>query len=80
MTDNTENPVLEHLRLMRADLNTIRNDIREIKNRLTSVENTVASVKRDIGDLYTEVAGQNLRHDRMADRIERIERRLELVS
>lgn len=80
MTDNIENLVLEHLRLLRSDLGAVREDIREIKNRLTSVENTLASVKRDIGDLYTEVAGQNLRHDRMAERIERIERRLELAG
>lgn len=76
MTDGTETPVLEHLRLMRAELNIMCGDVREIKDGLTSVENTLASMKRDIGDLYIEVVGQNSRLDWM---VERIERRLDLV-
>jgi archaellum component FlaC len=79
MTENTDNLVLEHLRLIRSDMSIIRGDVREMKDRLTSLENITASVKRDIGDLYTEVAGQNARHDRMAERIERIEKRLDLA-
>ena len=77
MTDNVESLVIEHLRLMRSEIGSIKDDVREIKTRMGSIENTLASVKRDIADLYTEVAGQNVRYDRMVDRVERIEKRLE---
>ncbi len=78
MTETVENLVLEHLRAMRGDIALIRDDIREIKTRLGSLENIVSSIKRDIADLYGEVAAQNTRYDRLTDRIERIERRLDI--
>ena len=37
-----------------------------------------SSIKRDQGDIYTENAGHHVRYDRMIDRLERIERRLEI--
>ena len=79
MTDNVENLIIEHLRLMRVELGGIKDDVREIKTRMGSIENTLASVKRDIADLYTEVAGQNVRYDRMVEHFERIGKRLELA-
>ena len=80
MMDNIENLILEHLRIIRADLSTVKDDVREIKTRVTSLEAAVGGLKRDSGDLYTEVAAQHVRYDRLNDRIEKIERRLDLVS
>ncbi|MBK1693685.1 hypothetical protein CKO09_02865 [Chromatium weissei] len=78
MTDNVENLVLELLRAMRGDIALVRDDIREIKMRMSSLENVVSSIKRDVADLYGEVSAQNTRYDRLTDRIERIERRLDI--
>lgn len=63
-----DNLVLEHLRALRSDVATIREDVREVKSRITSLEHSVAGIHSDIADL-------NGRHDRILDRIERIERR-----
>jgi len=58
--------VLEHLRHIRAAMDDVRDDIREIKQRLGILEGTYA--------------GLSTRMDRMDMRIERIERRLDLVE
>ena len=80
MTESVENLVLEHLRAMRGDMALIRDDIREIKMRLGNLENVVSGIKRDIADLYGETAAHHLRYDRLTDRIERIERRLDITQ
>ena len=71
MTEQTENLVLEYLRAMRADISTIKQDIREIKMRVASLESHIAGI---LGD----VLRQNSRIEDLADRVERIEHRLEL--
>jgi regulator of replication initiation timing len=76
--ENVDNLILEHLRALRADSAGIREDIQEIKQRLTGLEVANGGIKRDLGDLYTENASQHIRYDRLAARIEKIERRLEV--
>lgn len=76
--ENVENRILEHLRAMRTDIVGIREDMHEVKQRLTGLEIATGGIKRDLGDLYTENAGQHIRYDRLAARIEKIERLLEL--
>lgn len=71
MTENIENLILEHLWAIRADQSSVRDDIREIKSRLTSLERTMAGN-------YADIADQHARYDRITERLERIERRLEL--
>ena len=78
--ENVENLILEHLRSIRSDITGMRDDIREIKQRLSNLESGIGSLKRDTADLYTENAAQHLRYDRLADRIEKIEKRLELTN
>lgn len=78
MTDEAANLVLEQLRLMRADIASIKEDIREVKTRLTQLEATTAYILQSIGHLAGSIAGQQASHDRLAQRVERIERRLEL--
>jgi septal ring factor EnvC (AmiA/AmiB activator) len=80
MADNVENLVLEHLRVIRADIAGIRDDAREIKQRLTSLEAGVAALRRDNANLYGDVSEQHARYDRLADRIERLERRLDIAG
>ena len=75
-----ENVILEHLQSIRADITGMREDIREVKQRLSNVESGIGSLKRDTADLYAENAARHLRYDRLADRIEKIEKRLELTN
>ncbi len=75
MTDNVENLILEHLRLLRNELRDFRTettaDLAMIKQRLTSLESQVASVHAAMALIHGRI-------DRVDFRIDRIERRLEL--
>ena len=70
--ENVENIILEHPRAMRADVAGIRDDMQEVKQRLSGLEAGIGGLKRDAGDLHTENAGQHVRYDRLAARIEKI--------
>ena len=76
--DNADNIIVEHLRPMHADIASIKDDIREVKTRITHVEAGIASLKRDSAHQYDESAAANARFDRLTERIEKIERRLDL--
>jgi len=78
MADNMENLALEQLRAIRSDIASVKEDTREIKSRLVIVESGIASLRRDGGDFAASIADQHLRYDRLNDRIDRIEKRLEL--
>lgn len=75
----SDNLVLELLRAIRADLGQLSADVREVKHRLTSLELSMAGMRRDIAGLYEQGAASNLRSDTLEDRVQRIERRLELI-
>lgn len=80
MPDNIENLVLEQLRLIRADQATIKDDIRDMKNRLTTLEGGQGTLMQHMGHLTSSIAQQQISFDRFGDRVERIEKRLELVG
>jgi len=66
MDEKTNNLVLEHLRHIRGAVDDTREDMREVKSRLGLLEQQ-----------YAIISG---RLDRLTDRVERIERRLDLVE
>jgi len=70
MTDDTENLILEHLRMFRNDLAGMRSEMhaefRDLKVRMTGVEQGLVTL--------------NGRMDRMEDRLARIEKRLDLTE
>lgn len=78
--DNIENLVLEHLREMRGKIDQMADDVREVKQRLSTVEATQGSILQHIGHLATTMAQQQHSFDRMAERVERIERRMDLAA
>jgi septal ring factor EnvC (AmiA/AmiB activator) len=78
MTDNIENLVLEHLRAIRADIARMERKQDETITRLGRLELAVASLRRDVAHTDESAAEQNVRVDHLAERIDRIERRLEL--
>ncbi len=84
MTDNTENLVLELLRQMRADASHLENEFKALRNemrdgfnrvdvRLGVLEQGIASILALSASDRDELAG-------LKRRVERIERRLELVD
>jgi hypothetical protein len=73
MADENPNLVLEHLRAIRAEMGEIRQEQREQRIPLSGIE-------RGIVNLLSEITEMGLRLDRMHDRIDRIERRLDLTE
>ena len=78
MTADTENLVLEHLRHIRARVDQIADDMTDLKLRMCGLESGMVLVKREITHGDETAARQQITIDRLAARIERIERRLEL--
>jgi chromosome segregation ATPase len=78
MTDEVQNLVLEHLKAIRLDIGTIKSDIRELTNRVGRIEISMTSLRRDIGHYDEATAESSVRLDRINERLERVERRLEL--
>jgi hypothetical protein len=77
--DGPENLVLRYLRNIDAKIDRLSDRVGRLEGRMTSVEQAVLSVRRDILQVYD---GQvNLQHtlDAHGERLDRIERRLELL-
>jgi hypothetical protein len=79
MTDETENLILEHLKRFQSGQERIERDLREVKGRLSQVEIGLAGVHGVVAHLAGDVARLQHAFDGMSERIDRIERRLELA-
>jgi len=80
MTENLESLILEHLRHIRGRVDGIAEDIGDLKHRMSSLEHSMVSVKREVASGDETDARQQISLDRILERIERIERRLDIVS
>lgn len=78
MIENIENLILEHLKKIQAEQAVARERDAEILARLSSIENGLARISRDEALTYTELVQDRHVVDKLKERIERIERRLEL--
>lgn len=74
----TENIVLAHLRHIRDRVDQIADDMADVKLRMTNLESAMTLVKREVVFGEETDARQQVTLDKLATRIERIERRLEL--
>jgi len=72
MVDNIDNLLLEHMKRIQAEIKDLREGNKLIISRLGHIETTLA-------DHTLRWAEQSVRLDRVVDRLERIERRLELT-
>ena len=61
------------LQKMQADMSDLKFDMRDLKTRMTMME-------EHLGHSIIGISGVNSRLDRMSDRVERIERRLDLTD
>lgn len=71
MTEETTNLVLEHLRHIRARVDSLDERMGRVELRLSVIEQT-------LGGLYTMAGSDRESYQALARRVERIERRLEL--
>lgn len=78
--ENVENIILEHLRHMRHKIDQMADDMREVKHRLATVEATQGTILQHTGHLASSIAQQQVSFDRMSERIEHIEKRLQLTN
>ena len=83
MSDNPDNLVLELLRAMRNEAAAFREETRgnfaDMRQRLTAVELSVISLRKEVVALAETDAHIQASLDRLSDRVERIERRLEII-
>ena len=79
MTNQVENLILEHLKRFQAGPERIEAELKEIKARVTSLEIGQATIIQHLGHLSGVTAEQHVRYDRLVERIDRIEKRLEPV-
>ena len=79
MTDSVESLILEHLRHIRAKVDSTADNIDDLKVRMSSLESAMVSVKREVNHGEDVDARQQVSLDKLLKRIERIESRLELA-
>jgi hypothetical protein len=78
MSDNVENLVLEHLKKIQIELVASRERDAEILARLGHIELGLARIARDEATNYGEIIQDRHVVDKIKERLDRIERRLEL--
>lgn len=80
--DNVENLVIEHLKSLRSEVLGLRaamqDEFKEVKHRLGQIEAKTLGARRDAVGTQEDVYRQQSAIDAIKERIERIERRLEL--
>ena len=78
MTENIDNLILEHLKKIQAEQAATRERDHEIMSRLANIESGLARITRDESMTYGELIQDRHVVDKLKERIERIERHLEL--
>jgi len=82
--EDVENATLRLLQLLRSDISGMRSEMqgefRDVKGRLSHLEASVAAVRRDGAMATEDFARQQVSIDSIVERIQRIEKRLELVD
>lgn len=78
MTDDTSSLILEPPRHISARVDGLAEDMKDVKHRMSALEDAMGLVKREVAFGDESDARQQLTLYRLAKRVERIERRLEL--
>ena len=76
--DNIENLMLEHLKRFQATLERVENKVDELIIRVGHLEVAMGGAKRDVAHVEETQADLSVRVDKLAGRLERVEKRLEL--
>jgi hypothetical protein len=78
MTENVENLLLEHLKKIQGEQAAARDRDKEQMSRLGQIESMIARIGRDNAHAYAEQVEDRHALDALKERVERIEKRLEL--
>jgi len=78
MAEKIENLMLEHLKKIQAEQSASRDRDRELMSRLSQIESMIARIGRDNAHAYEDQIEDRHAVDALRDRVERIERRLEI--
>ena len=82
MTDEISNLLVEHLKALRSEVQTLRSEMhvefKDVKHRLASVESAIVGMKHELADVKGDYVRQQVNIDNFVERIQRIEKRLEL--
>jgi outer membrane translocation and assembly module TamA len=79
MTETVENLMLEHLKRFQAGQDRLERKLDDVTRRLSNLEAGQAMIIQHLGHLSSADAQQQLSADGLNQRLERIERRLELA-
>jgi septal ring factor EnvC (AmiA/AmiB activator) len=79
MTDQIENLLFEHLKRFQSGLERIERKLDELIARVGHLEGGLAGLRRDFAHADENAAAMSVRMDHINQRIERIEKRLELA-
>ena len=82
--DNVDNIIIEHLKNLRSDVASMRSEMhtefKDVKAPLNHLDASMAGVRRDGALSAEDFARQQVSIDSLVERIQRIEKRLELAS
>lgn len=78
MEDKIENLLLEHMKRIQAELAASRERDGEILARLSHIESGIAKLRRDESENFAQIIEDRHSLDKLRERLERIERRLEI--
>jgi len=79
VSENVDNLMLEHLKRFQATLERIERKLGELTTRQTETHTAVIGLRRDQANDAEIAAHLQIQLDSVRDRLERIERRLELT-
>ena len=80
MADNIENLMLEHLKRFQATLDRMERKLNEFTVRQTETHSAVLGLRRDQVNDAEQSAHLQVQLDDVRDRLERVERRLDLAN
>ncbi|MBU6258633.1 MAG: hypothetical protein KGL18_05395 [Burkholderiales bacterium] len=80
MAQGIDHLVLEHLKKIQAEQTASRERDAEIMARLGHIENGLARIARDEAASYSEFVQHRHAVDKLRERLDRIEKRLDLVD
>ena len=80
MADNVENLMREHLKRFQGTLDRVERKIGELTVRVGNLESGQAAITQHLPHLAASQAAQQLQMDHVRERLDRIERRLELAD
>ena len=75
---STDNLIIEHLRAIRTEIASVKSDTADTRQRVGSVETSIIDMRRNVVHLFEDMAHQQLTMDKLLDRVQRIEKRLDL--